>query len=370
MTAAGAIFVYVGTYTEPPNGKAAGIYVYRMDPSTGALTHVRTVPGLANPSFLAFDPAQRFLYAVNETVTSAGQPGGEVSAFALDAAAGILTFLNAQPSHGTAPCHLCVDPTGRYVLTANYGSGQFVVHPIESDGRLGAVTDVVRHIGSGPNARRQEGPHAHMVTFDPSGRYALLVDLGIDRTLVYRLESVRGKLVPHDITHSGATRQSSAPAAPGAGPRHIAFHPNGHYAYVINELGSTVDVFAWDADAGTLSPLQTIPTLPADYAGRSTTAEIAVHPSGQFLYGSNRGHDSIAMFAIDQSSGQLTALGHTPTQGKDPRNFAIDPTGTFLLAANQNSGTVVTFRIDPSTGTLSATGNVAPIPTPVCLLFG
>ena len=370
MTAAGTIFVYVGTYTEQPNGKAEGIYVYQMDPSTGALTQVRTVAGFANPSFLAFDPTQRFLYAVNETGTFAGQPGGGVSAFALDAAAGNLTFLNAQPSHGTFPCHLCVDPTGLYVLSANYGSGHFAVHPVGPDGRLGAATDVVRHVGSGPSARRQEGPHAHMVTFDPSGRYTLLVDLGIDQTLVYRLDSATGKLVPHDVTQDGTTRQSSAPAAPGAGPRHIAFHPSGRYAYVINELGSTVDVFTWDADAGTLAPLQTIPTLPAGFTAPGTTAEIAVHPSGQFLYGSNRGHDSIAMFSIDPSSGQLTALGHEPTQGKDPRNFAIDPTGAFLLAANQNSDTVVTFRIDPSTGTLSPTGAVAPIPTPVCLLFG
>jgi 6-phosphogluconolactonase len=370
MTASGTIFVYVGTYTEPPNGRAEGIYVYRMDPSSGALTHVRTVTDVANPSFLAFDPAQRFLYAVNETGTFAGQHGGGVSAFALDAVAGELTFLNARPSHGTAPCHLCVDPTGRYVLSANYGSGQFVVHPVGPDGRLEGVTDVVRHEGSGPNAQRQEGPHAHMITFDPSGRYVLTVDLGIDRTLVYRLDTGTGKLVPHEVTQGGVTRQSAAASAPGAGPRHIAFHPDGRYAYVINELGCTVDVFAWDADAGTFAPLQTISTLPAGFTPPGTTAEIAVHPSGRFLYGSNRGHDSIAIFAIDAAAGRLTALGHTPTRGKDPRNFAIDPTGAFLLAANQNSDTVVTFRIDQSTGTLTATGDTAAIPTPVCLLFG
>jgi 6-phosphogluconolactonase len=219
--------------------------------------------------------------------------------------------------------------------------------------------------------RRQDGPHAHMVTFDRAGRYALLVDLGIDRTLVYRLDTGTGKLHPHEVaTASGAMQQASAPSAPGAGPRHIAFHPGNRYAYIINELGCTVDVFAWDATAGTLAPLQTIATLPAGFTGANTTAEIAVHPSGRFLYGSNRGHDSIAIFAIDPASGMLTMLGNEPTRGKEPRSFAIDPTGTFLLAANQNSSTVVTFRIDQSTGTLSAAGDSAQAPTPVCLLFG
>ena len=249
MTAAGTIFVYVGTYTEAAqNGKAEGIYVYQMDPSSGALTHVRTVAGGPNPSFLAFDPTRRFLFAVNETETFAGQPGGGVSAFALDPSAGDLTFLNAQSTHGTYPCHLCTDPTGRYLLSANYGSGSFAVHPIGADGRLGATTDFVQHSGSGPNARRQEGPHAHMVTFDLSGRYALLVDLGIDKTLVYRLDIGTGKLDPHRVVAaSGAVEQAAAPAAPGAGPRHIAFHPSNRYAYINNEIGCTVDAFAWDA---------------------------------------------------------------------------------------------------------------------------
>lgn len=371
MTSAGTIYVYIGTYTEPSsNGKAEGIYVYRMDPATGALTYVRTVAGIANPSFLAFDPEHHFLFACNETEMFAGQPGGGVSAFALDAGAASMTFVNAQPTHGAFPCHLCVDPSGRYVLSANYGSGSYAVHPIASDGRLGGATDVVQHAGSGPNARRQGGPHAHMVTFDLSGRYALLVDLGIDRTLVYRLETA-GKLVPNEVAApSGAMRQSSGPSAPGAGPRHVGFHPSNRYAYVINELGCTVDVFAWNAAAGTLAPLQTIATLPAAFTGANTTAEIAVHPSGRFLYGSNRGHNSIAIFGIDPSGRTLTALGNEPTQGEDPRSIAIDPTGTFLLAANQNSDNVVTFRIDQSTGTLSATGDIARIPTPVCLLFG
>ncbi len=367
MAADGAPFIYVGTYTEPAQkGKAEGISVYQIDPSSGALAKVRTIAGIANPSFLAFDPTHRFLYAVNETESFDGQPGGGVSAFAVDAGAGNLTLLNTQPTYGTFPAHLIVDPTGAYVLAANYGSGNLAVYPIGPDGALGAVTDVVQNTGSGPNRARQEGAHAHMIDFDLSGRYALLVDLGIDKTLVYTLNTATGKLNPHTING----QQVSASSAPGAGPRHIAFHPTNRYAYVINELGSTIDVFAWGDIAGTLTALQTISTLPAGFTGESTTAEIVVHPSGNFLYGSNRGHDSIAIFAIDPSTGKLTALGHEPTQGKSPRNFAIDPTGTFLLAANQYSDTVVTFRIDPATGKLTPTGAVAPIPTPICLLFG
>ena len=372
MTASGsAPFVYVGTYTEPAqNGKAEGISVYRMDPASGALSHVRTVAGGANPSFLAIAPSRRSLYACNETETYRGQPGGGVSAFALDAGAGNLTPLDTQPTDGAFPAHLAVDPTGECVLVANYGSGDLAVYSVGPGGDLGAMSDFVRNTGSGPNAR-QAGPHAHMIAFDLSGRYALLVDLGIDKTLVYRLDTATGKLNPHQITAAnGATEQSCGRSAPGAGPRHIAFHPTNRYAYVINELGSAVDLFAWDAARGTLAHRQTIATLPADFAGKSSCAEIVVHPSGRFLYGSNRGHDSIALFAIDEATGTLTARGHTPTQGKDPRSFTLDPTGAFLLAANQNSDSVVTFRVDLSTGVLTPTGSVAAIPTPVCLLFG
>ncbi len=372
MATANLPFLYIGTYTDPAmRGKAEGIYIYRMHPSSGALTHVRTIAGVVNPSFLAIDPSRRSLYACNETEMHEGQPGGGVSAFALDAATGDLTPRNTQPAHGTFPAHLTVDPRGTYVLVANYGSGNVAVYPIGPGGDLGAMSDLVQNRGAGPNTARQEGPHAHMITFDRSGRYALLVDLGIDQTLVYRLDTTTGKLNAHNVvTDSGATEQSCGQAAPGAGPRHIAFHPTNRYAYVINELGSTIDVFAWDATRGTLARLQTIATLPAGFTGKSTTAEILVHPSGRFVYGSNRGHDSIAMFAVDETSGQLTALGHAPTQGKDPRSITLDPAGVYLLAANQNSDTVITFRIDQTTGRLTATGGIAPIPTPVCLLFG
>jgi 6-phosphogluconolactonase len=366
-----APFVYIGTYTEPAmHGKAEGIYVYRMDPSSGALTHVRTIAGVVNPSFLAIHPSRRSLFAVNETETHDGQPGGGVSAFALDAATGNLTARNTRPTRGTLPAYLTVDPSGAYLLVTNYGTGNAAVYPIAPGGDLGAMSDFVQDIGSGPNTARQAGPHAHMITFDRAGRYALLVDLGIDRTLVYRLDTATGKLNAHVIvTDDGATEQSSAQAAPGAGPRHLTFHPTNRYAYVINELASTIDAFAWDAARGTFAHLQTISTLPADFRGQNSGAEVVVHPSGRFLYSSNRGHDSIAIFAIDQVSGALTALGHEPTRGENPRGFTLDPTGVFLLAANQHSDTVVTFRIDQSTGKLATTGNIAPIPTPVCLRF-
>lgn len=372
-TTARASFLYIGAYTEPAmHGKAVGISVYRMDPSSGVLTHIRTVADVVNPSFLAFDTAtRRSLYAVNETERHDGQPGGGASAFALDADAGDLTPLNQQPTRGTFPAHLTVDPSGRYLLVANYGSGNVAVYPIGAGGDLGAMSDLVQTTGSGPNTARQAGPHAHMITFDPSRRFALLVNLGIDKTLVYRLDTETGKLTTHDIvTDSGVTEQSCGQAAPGAGPRHIAFHPTNRYAYVINELDSTIDAFAWDATRGTLAHLQTISLRPADFTGTSSGAEIVVHPSGMFLYGSVRAYNGIAIFAIDAANGRLTARGHTPTQGKNPRSITLDPAGLFLLAANQDSDNVVTFRIDQSTGALTATGAITHTPSPVCLLFG
>ncbi len=370
-TATRAPFIYIGAYTEPAmHGKAVGISVYHMDPSSGALTHVRTVADVVNPSFLAIAPSQRSLYAVNETERHDGLPGGGASAFALDADAGRLTPLNQQPTHGTLPAYLTMDPSGRYLLVANYGSGNVAVYPIGEGGILDAMSDLVRTTGSGPNTARQAGPHAHMITFDPSNRFALLVNLGIDKTLVYRLDTATGKLHAHDIvTDDGVTEQSCGQAAPGAGPRHIAFHPTNRYAYVINELSSTIDAFAWDATRGTLAHRQTISLRPANFTGTSSGAEIVVHPSGRFLYGSVREYNGIAIFAIDAASGKLTALGHEATQGENPRSITLDPLGVFLLVANQDSDNVVTFRIDQSTGALTATGAIAHTPSPVCLLF-
>ena len=358
-----AILVYVGTYTrQAPHaqGKSEGIYLYRLDLSTGALSYISLAAGVANPSFLAIHPQQRYLYAANEVEDFGGRSSGAVSAFAIDPKTGELTYLNQQPSQGAAPCHLSVDQTGQFVLAANYGGGSICVLPVMADGRVGEATDFVQHAGSSVNPQRQAGPHAHSITLDPANRYAFAADLGLDKIMIYRLDLGRGKLQPNP-------EQPWAAIKAGAGPRHFAFHPNRNAAYVINEIGSTITAFAYDETRGALTELQTVSTLPEGFTGRSHTADIHIAPSGRFVYGSNRGHDSIVIFAIDPGTGKLTYIGHEPTQGKVPRNFAIDPTGTFLLAANQNSDTIVSFWLDQQTGRLKPTGHITETPTPVCL---
>lgn len=356
--------VYVGTYTRGTGttpDRAEGIYVCRMDPSTGVLTLAHSTSGVVNPSYLALDPQHRYLYAVNEVLELDGQPSGGVSAFVVDPTTGALTYLNRQLSHGTDPCHLTVDQTGRFVLVANYTSGSVAVLPIGSEGQLGEACDVHQHVGSSVNPWRQQGPHAHSINLDPANRFAFVCDLGIDKVLVYRFDSRQGKLIPND--------PPSISSAPGVGPRHLDVHPSRRFVYVINEIGSTLTAYAYDEARGTLSEIQTVPTLPAGFSGTNHTADIHVHPSGKFVYGSNRGHDSIVIFSIDNQTGRLTYVGHESTRGQTPRNFGIDPTGTFLLAANQRTDTIVTFRIDQATGKLSPTGHVVSVPSPVCLKF-
>jgi len=352
----GKVRVYVGTYT---SGESKGIYRLQLDLATGALTPDGEPTPTVNPSFLARHPNGRFLYAVNETGESRADKSGGVSAFAVDAASGALTLLNQQPSGGPAPCHLWVDKRGRHLLVANYWDGSVSVLPIGADGRLGAATARIQHEGKSVNPERQEGPHAHSVTLDPANRFAFVADLGTDKLAVYRYDGAKGTLTPH--------QPPAVTLAPGAGPRHFTFHPGGRHAYVINELLSTVTTFDYDAAAGKLTERQTLTTLPAGAAGINTTAEVVVHPNGKLLYGSNRGHDSLAIFTIDPATGTLTAAGHQPTLGKEPRNFAIDPSGTFLLAANQNSDSVVVFRIDPVRGRLDPVGSPTRVPQPVCL---
>ncbi|MBN1506610.1 MAG: lactonase family protein [Sedimentisphaerales bacterium] len=342
--------VYVGTYT----GKGSeGVYVYRLDSSTGGLTGIGKATGLQNPSYLAVDPKGRCVYAVCESNR------GAVAALSRDPATGELTILNEQPSGGQGPCYVTVDGEGRFVLVANYGSGHVALLPIADDGRLSPPTSVVQHEGSSVNPARQKGPHAHCIVLDAASRYALAADLGIDKVMAYRLDAEHGKLLPNDPPF--------ARCEPGSGPRHIAFHTNGKYVYVIEELSSTIESFAYDADHGTLKPLQRIGTLPEGFQGKNTCADIHVHPSGRFLYGSNRGHDSIVSYAIDDATGRLRLIGYEPTQGKTPRNFAIDPSGTFLLAANQDSDTIVSFRINQDTGVLTPTGQTCRVSMPVCL---
>jgi 6-phosphogluconolactonase len=355
------ITTYIGTYTRRESfvdGKAEGIYIYHLDLGSGALSYSATVSGLGtlNPSFVTLSPDKRCLYAVNE-ITGGKGPHGTVSAFAVDPASGHLRYLNQQSTQGLAPCYASVEPQGRYCMAANYETGSLCVLPILPDRRLGEASDTVQFSGSGPHPERQEGPHAHMVLPSPDGGFILAVDLGTDRLMAFRLDSERGTLSP------AAPPWTAMP--PGAGPRHLAFHPQQPLAYVISELQSTVTVLRHAQ--GVFEAVQTISTLPDGFTGQNLGAEIKVAPSGRFVYASNRGHDSLAIYAVDPETGQLALVGHESSQGVGPRDFTIDPSGALLLAANQDSDTVVTFWIDPDAGTLRPTGHVAAVPTPVCL---
>jgi 6-phosphogluconolactonase len=349
--------LYVGTYTR---GRSQGIYLLRMSPA-GELSVSGLAAETTNPSFLALDATRRRLYAVNEIGNFRGGASGAVSAFQVDPASGALRLLNEQPSHGAAPCHLIVDGGNRFVLVANYTGGNASVLPIQADGSLGEAVSVVQHAGSGPNPQRQQRPHAHSVNLDSANRFAFVADLGIDRVMIYRFDARAGALT--------AAEPESAAAEPGAGPRHFAFHPDGRRAYLINELNSTLTSFVYEPGTGTLTPRQTLSTLPAGFEGANNCADVHVHPSGRFLYGSNRGHDSIVVFTIAPGDGALSPVQHQSTLGRTPRNFAIDPTGRFLLVANQDSDSISVFSIDPGTGTLTHTGQILDVPVPVCLKF-
>jgi 6-phosphogluconolactonase len=351
----GPVTVYVGTYTD---GASRGIYRFTFDPATGTATEPVLAAEAKNPSFLALHPNGRFLYAVGEIDRFEGAKTGAVSAFAIDPKTGHLTLLNQRSSEGTGPCHLVVDRTGGNVLVANYGAGTVAVLPIEADGRLKPASSVRSHEGSGPNKGRQERPHAHGIYLDAAERFAFSPDLGADRVFVYRFDAAKGTLEPH----------GAAALDPGSGPRHAAFHPSGKYFYTINELLSTVSAFAYDAEKGALAPLQTTSALPVGFSGTSWTAEIAVSPDGRFVYGSNRGDDSLAVFRVDAATGRLTAAGHVGVGGKTPRHFTIDPTGRFILAAHQGSGTIAVLRLDPATGMPGLVGSPVKVDKPVCLL--
>lgn len=353
-------FAYVGTYTEG-GSDSKGIYAYRFDPATARLTPIGLAAETVNPSFLAVHPNRRFLYAVNELSNYKGQKSGAVSAFAIDHATGKLTLLNEVASGGADPCYITVDKTGKYVLIANYTGGSVAVFPVLSDGRLGEAAAFVQHTGHGTNPKRQEGPHAHSIDLSPDNLFAVVDDLGLDETLAYAFDSSKGSLSAIDA--------NIAKADPGAGPRHFAFHPNGKFGYVINEMQSTVSAFRYDATAGELQHLQTISTLPKTFSGENTAAEIQVHPSGKFLYASNRGHDSVAVFAIDASEGTLTPIEYVSTKGSSPRSFEIAPGGSLLFAANEKSDNIVLFHIDAKTGRLTRTGKVIEVAQPVCVKF-
>jgi 6-phosphogluconolactonase len=356
--------VYVGTYTR---GASKGIYVFKLQTQNLEVSqNILLVPlGLAaetsNPSFFELDTKRRLLFAVNEDSEFEGKPTGSVSAFSIDGATGKLKLINQRSSMGAGPCHIVMDKSGRNLLVANYDSGNVAVLPVAADSTLGEPSDFVQHAGKSVNPQRQEGPHAHCVTLDNANRFAFVCDLGLDKVMCYRFDADRGKLTPNE--------PASVSLKPGAGPRHMVFRPDGKFAYVINELDSTITTFAYDADKGALSELETVSTLPPYWDGKNTTAEIAVNPSGKYLYASNRGHNSVILFSIDKDKGTLTFVEEQGTGGKTPRHFGIEPSAKHLAIGNQDSDTVLVCRIDAENGRLKPSGVFADCPSPVCVKF-
>lgn len=352
-----SLMLYVGTYTSK---KSEGIYVFKFDPRTGELSKVHTVENVIEPSFLTIGKSHKYLYSVNETEEFEGKKSGSVSSFAIDQNSGDLKFVNRQPSLGGAPCHISISEDEKFVLVANYLGGNVSVFPVERDGRLGTSVDVAQHSGSGTNADRQKSAHAHSIILDKDNRFAFAADLGADRVFIYQFDGAAGKLQPNRVQPFFQTR-------PGAGPRHFTFHKNGRIAFVINELDTTITSLAFDRKKGTLAEIQTVQTLPSGFSGPNTCADIHVSPDGKFLYGSNRGHDSIVVYRIDERTGNLQHVEHVSTGGRTPRNFTLSPDGKFLLVANQNSDSIIVFRVDEMSGKLSRTRFQAEVSMPVCL---
>ncbi len=350
------MYAYVGSYTTAERqARGNGINVYRMDAESGAWSHVQTVGELVNPSFLATGRGGRFLYSVHGD-------RDEINAFAVDGASGRLAFLNRRSAGGVNLVHLALDPASRFIVTANYKSGTLSSVPLESDGSLGDGVRTIALPGKpGPHRTEQASSHPHHIPFDPGGRFVLVPDKGLDRIFVFRFDGRTGELVPNDPAFV-ASRS-------GAAPRHVACHPAAPYAYVVNELDSTIATYRWDGVRGALGPVQIVPSLPASFTGDNTGSEIAVAPSGRFVYVSNRGHDSIGIFAVDGTSGILTPVGWQASGGAKPRFFALDPSGTLLYAANEASDTIVTFRVETASGKLEPTGQVIANASPACIVF-
>lgn len=356
---AATALVYFGTYT----GKdSKGIYVSKLNLATGNLSTPELAAETRNPSFLALHPGGNFLYSVGEVSDVGPKKTGAVNAFAIDIQTGKLTALNQQESGGAGPCHLVVDKTGQTVLVANYGGGSAASLPIGKDGRLKSAASIMQHTGRSVTPRQSQ-PNAHSINVSPDNRFAVCADLGLDKVLVYKLDSAKSTLTPNDPPHTAVTGAS--------GPRHFTFLPNSKFAYVINEMTCTTTAFTYDAKAGTLIEIQTLSTLPKGETVQKgySTAEIQAHPTGKFIYGSNRGHDTIAVYSVDEKSGRLTLTQSQSTLGKTPRNFGVDPTGRWLIAANQSSDTVVVFAIDQKTGELKPKGDPIAVPSPVCVKF-
>ncbi|MBI5084297.1 MAG: lactonase family protein [Acidobacteria bacterium] len=347
-----APLVYIGAYTSEMN---KGITVARLDLSTGALTDMSLAAEIPNPTFLELHPSGRFLYAINEIGNYEGRKEGSVCAFSVDRASGKLTPLNRVSARGSGPCHISLDKSGRMAMIANYGGGSVASYRIGESGRLSEAVSFVQHEGKSVNPRRQEGPHAHSINPAPDNRYAVACDLGTDEIRIYKINPSKGSMEAHRVVQT----------APGAGPRHFAWHPNGVFGYAVNELNSTVTAFHYGD--GEMVEIHSVATLPEGFKGENWPAEIRVHPNGRFVYSSNRGENSIAAFKVDAKTGKLEALGNTPTQGVMPRNFFIEPGGRWLLAANQRSNNVIVLEIDPKTGKLLNTGKGITVGQPVCL---
>jgi 6-phosphogluconolactonase len=354
------LLVYVGTYTKTTS---KGIYVGRFDPETGKLGELALASEAVNPSFLALSPDRRYLYAISEGagVTYNGKPSGSVNAYSINPASGLLGAINTAASGGRGPCHVSVTPDGKNVLVANYSSGTVAILPVRMDGGIDGPTSVDQHEGKSIHPSRQKGPYAHSITPTADGRFAFAADLGTDQVYIYKVDSTT-----HTLT---AANPASVLLEPGSGPRHLALSPDGKRAYVINELANTLTTFVVDVATRALKVLQVVPTLPSDFTGKNTTAEVVVHPSGNFVYGSNRGHDSIAVFKADPATGALTAVEHVSTQGRTPRNFSIDPSGRWLIAANQDGDSLVVFAVDQTSGRLTPTGQTVTVGMPVCVKF-
>jgi 6-phosphogluconolactonase len=349
---------YVGTYT---SGKSQGIYIYEMDLANGGLKYLGTSDKIENPSYQVIDNKVEFLYTVMETEKYNGKLSGAVAAYAIDKKTGLLKFVNSQPTEGRAPCHININKSGSHIFAANYREGIVFVFPVNRDGSICAASCVIEHKGSGPNKERQEKAHAHYVSLTPDEKYLCAVDLGIDKIMVYNFDSTTGRLQP-----SG---HSEVNIRPGSGPRHMVFHQSGRFAYLINELSSDIVAFEYSPEEGTFNEIQYISTLPSEYTGINYCSAIHISPDGRYLYGSNRVHDSIAIFNIDNNNGKLELIATVPTKGSYPRDFQIDPSGKFFYAANQNSDSIVVFRILLESGIIEPTGKVINVPSPVCIKF-
>jgi 6-phosphogluconolactonase len=352
MAASTEFFVYVGTYTRP-NSK--GIYAYRFNSTSGKLSPLGLATEANNASFLVGHPNNQYLYAVNEA------DSGSVAAYAIDTTSGKLTQINTVPSRGSGPCHLTIDNTGKWLFVANYNTGSVASFPVRSNGSLGEAAGFAQHSGSSLNPRRQAGPHAHSVNLSPDGQFLIVTDLGLDQILSYRFDAANGHLTPNNPAFTKLE--------PGSGPRHLAFSPDGQFAWVVNEMTATVTTLKYARATGTLTPIQTTSTLPPQFTGTKSAAEIAVHPKGRFLYTSNRGHDTIAIFDIDPGNGLIRPGRWVSTRGKTPRYFVLDPSATFLFAANQDSNSLAIYRLDATTGGLEAEGAILEAPVPVSVVF-